>query len=110
MQFLNTVINESGIGSKTANKLINTGSKMVETPHETIQSPLSNLDIPSIEKLIRRFSELGMSDARERILDCSEEAIRGSETSRPPSRTSRRLLRGWVFLKRQRSSRTLPSR
>ncbi len=76
MQFLNTVINESGIGSKTAVKLINTGSKMVETPHETIQSPLSNLDIPSIEKLVRRFSELGMSDARERILDCSEEAIR----------------------------------
>ena len=75
MQFLSNVIDESGIGANIAGKLIITGSKMIESPNEAIQSPLAELDIPSIEKLIRRFSELGMSDARERILECSEEAI-----------------------------------
>jgi DNA sulfur modification protein DndD len=76
MEFLNCVIQESDVGIKTADKLARTGSRLAESSRqEGVDSPLSNLDITSIEKLVRRHAELGMSDASERVTECSEEAM-----------------------------------
>ena len=76
MEFLNSVIEESDVGSRTTDKLVRTGSRIVESSKEEgVDSPVSKLDMLSIEKLVRRHAELGMSDASERVTECAEEAV-----------------------------------
>tara|TARA_B100001250_G_scaffold280570_1_gene242897 strand:- start:1289 stop:3286 length:1998 start_codon:yes stop_codon:yes gene_type:complete len=76
MEFLNSVIEDSDVGRRTASKLVQTGSRMVElNKEEGPESPLSDLEIKSIEKLVKRHAELGMSDASERVIECTEEAM-----------------------------------
>ena len=76
MEFLNSVIEESDVGSRTTEKLVRTGSRIAESSkEEEADSPVSKLDILSIEKLVKRHAELGMSDASERVTESAKEAV-----------------------------------
>lgn len=75
MEFLNSVIDESDVGRITTDKLIRTGLRLAESSKAIrVVSPVSKLDIISIEKLVRRHAELGMSDASDRVIECANEA------------------------------------
>jgi len=75
MEFLGSVIDDSGVGKRTRNKLIKSGRVISERTEPSETGFLSYLPLDSLEALVRRHAELGMADAPEQIADCVDEAV-----------------------------------
>ena len=76
LEFLNSVIEATQLGSRTRKKLISEGARIASNPFTEASGPLAYLDMESIEMIIKRHAELGISDARERVSEALTEAMK----------------------------------
>ena len=76
MNFLNSVIEDSGVGSTTKTKLLDSGKAISESSISNLDVGfLSELELSNLEALEKKHSELGMAEAFENISESMEEAI-----------------------------------
>ena len=75
MEFLGSVIEDSGVGVRTSRRLLKSGGMISDRSVAENTGFLTRLPLDALDALVRRHAELGMADAPEQITDCIEEAI-----------------------------------
>ncbi len=76
LEFLNDVIQTSGVGKKTQTKLMQAGENILDlSDKDLVDSRLSKLNIESLNSLKNRFAELGLTDAKSRVADSINESL-----------------------------------
>ena len=75
MEFLGSVIDDSGVGVRTSKRLLKSGGMISDRSVAENTGFLTRLPLDALDALVRRHAELGMADAPEQITDCIEEAI-----------------------------------
>ena len=94
MDFLGSVIDDSGVGERTSKKLIKSGRTISERSEPRGSGFLSCLPLDALEALVRRHAELGMADAPEQITDCVEESVERLELFEESERALSRATAG----------------
>ena len=76
LEFLNDVIQTSGVGKKTQTKLMQAGENILDLSDQDLaDSRLSKLNVESLNQLKNRFVELGLTDAKSRVADSINESL-----------------------------------
>ena len=76
LEFLNDVIEKSGIGKDSGAKLIEAGENILELLDQDLaDNRLSKFDLISLDQLKNRFVELGLADAKSRVADSMSESL-----------------------------------
>ena len=76
MEFLESVIDATGVGSATRRKLLDSGRNITESSSKSQNAGfLSGLPLTPLESLVMKHSELGMSEAPDNISESIDEAI-----------------------------------
>ena len=94
MEFLGSVIDDSGVGVRTSKRLLKSGGMISDRSVAENTGFLTRLPLDALDALVRRHAELGMADAPEQIMDCIEEAIERLESFEDSERALARATEG----------------
>ena len=94
MEFLGSVIEDSGVGVRTSRRLLKSGGMISDRSVAENTGFLTRLPLDALDALVRRHAELGMNDASEQITDCVEEAIERLESFEGSERALARATMG----------------
>tara|TARA_B100001142_G_C14330983_1_gene654097 strand:- start:1489 stop:2871 length:1383 start_codon:yes stop_codon:yes gene_type:complete len=76
LDFLNEVIQSSGVGKNTKIKLIQAGENILDlSEQDIVENPLSKLSVELMNKINNRHIELSLADAKSNVRDSIKESL-----------------------------------